>query len=68
MPFVPLGAAMPRKQPPVLMYGHLTGSVFIVTRYKENDDGPYEALEKYDVTDQFQELLAEIRAEETERS
>lgn len=53
--------AMPRKQPPVLMYGHLTGSVFIVTRYKEDDDGPYEALEKYDVTDQFQELLAEIR-------
>lgn len=51
---------MPRKQPPVLMYGRLTGSVFIVTRYREDAAGPYEALEKYDVTEQFHALAEEI--------
>lgn len=54
---------MSRKQPPILMRGRLTGSVFIVTRYKEDAAGPYEALEKYDVTDQFDALLEEIKAE-----
>jgi hypothetical protein len=59
---------MPRKQPPILMRGRLTGSVFIVTRYKEDAAGPYEALEKYDVTDQFDALLEEIRDEHIDGS
>lgn len=55
---------MPRKQPPVLMRSGLTGSVWIVTRYREDAAGPYEALEKYDVTDQFDAILEEVRTEQ----
>lgn len=41
------------KQKPLLRRSGLTNTVWIVTRYKHRENGLIEALEKYDVTDQF---------------
>jgi hypothetical protein len=50
------------KQPPILNVGPLSGKVYIVTRYRvlDAEKGHYEALEKYDVTEEF-EAIAEAR-------
>lgn len=46
------------KQHPLLVRSGLTNTVYVVTRYKDRDDqGHFEALEKYDVTDQFDALI-----------
>jgi hypothetical protein len=49
---------MPRKNPPILTEGPLTGKVYIVTRYTITDPekGHYTAHEKFDVSDQFEAL------------
>ena len=47
------------KQTPMLMESVLTNRVFIVTRYKELPNGCFEALEKYDVTEEFNALARE---------
>lgn len=49
------------KQQPRLMRGGLSNRVFVVTRYKDLGDGMIEALEKYDVTDDF-DVLASRKA------
>lgn len=50
------------KQKPLLMRGGLSGAVFVVTRYKRHDDGLVEALEKFDVTDQFEALCEQAKS------
>ncbi len=45
------------KQQPRLMRGGLSGRVFVVTRYKDLGGGTIEALEKFDVTEDFNALL-----------
>lgn len=35
----------------------LTGRIFAITRWKEHSDGTIEALDKFDVTDEFNALL-----------
>jgi hypothetical protein len=49
-----------RKQPPILNVGPLSGKVYIVTRYRvlDGEKGQYEAQEKYDVTEQFEQIAA----------
>lgn len=44
------------KQQPRLMRGGLSGRVFVVTRYKDLGGGTIEALEKFDVTDDYNAL------------
>lgn len=44
---------------PLLVRGPLSDRVFIVTRYKVHGGGRIEALTKYDVTDQFDALVAD---------
>lgn len=41
------------KQRPRLMCSGLASRVYVVTRYKELGDGLIEAIEKFDVTDDF---------------
>lgn len=45
------------KQPPRLMVGGLTNRVYVVTRYRDLGDGCIEALEKFDVTEDFEAIL-----------
>lgn len=54
------------KQPPMLVEGGLSNRVYVVTRYKTHDDGLIEALEKYDVTDEFDALAAERSTKEAD--
>lgn len=51
---------MPRKNPPILNVGPVSGRVYIVTRYRviDAERSQFEALEKFDVTDQFEALAA----------
>ena len=51
---------MPRKNPPLLFEGGLSKRVFVATRYRVRDaeKGLIEAQEKFDVTDQFEEIAA----------
>lgn len=42
---------------PLLLRSGLTGTVYVVTRYKDHGDGRIEAQTKYDVTDQFLALV-----------
>ncbi len=49
------------KQKPLLVRSGLTGTVYVVTRYRKVD-GRIEAQEKHDVTEQFRELLADAMA------
>jgi len=44
--------------PPLLMEGSLTGAVYVVTHGKILDGGIVESSIKYDVTDQFDALVA----------
>lgn len=55
------------KQHPRLVRSDLTGTVYVLTRYKTHPDGLVEALEKWDVTDQFNELVQEREADRPER-
>lgn len=52
------------KSPPesglMLVRGALTGSVYVVTKWRRNPDGTIEALTKHDVTEQYEALHAEI--------
>jgi hypothetical protein len=52
---------MTGKQQPQLLQSGLTGRVYVVTRYKvlDAEKGRIEAITKYDVTDQFNALVAE---------
>ncbi len=49
----------PQKQPR-LMRSTLTGTVYVVTRYKDLGEGRIEATQKYDVTDDFMFILGQI--------
>ena len=53
---------MPRKYPPKLLLGPLTGRIYIATRYTERQNNVIEAHEKYDVTDDFLNLYADATA------
>ena len=44
------------KQQPMLMESPITKRVYVVTKYKHNGDGMFLALQKFDVTDQFDAL------------
>ena len=46
-----------KKQIPRLMQSPMTNSVYIVTKYEDMGDGNYRAIEKYDVTKEF-EIMA----------
>jgi len=46
------------KQQPMLMESPLTKRVFVVTSYEDNGDGTFTARQKYDVTEQFDALVA----------
>jgi len=50
---------MPSKQQPRLMRGGLSGRIYVVTRYRDLGDGLIEALEKYDVTEDFEAVTTE---------
>jgi hypothetical protein len=52
----------PRKHPPKLVLGPLTGRIYIATRYTVRDNGVIEAREKYDVTDDFMNVYADAVA------
>lgn len=45
------------KQVPMIYQGGFTGAWWCATRWKERPDGTFEALEKYDVTGQIEEIL-----------
>lgn len=55
---------------PMLMESGLSRRVYLVTSYKDLGEGRYEALTKYDVTEQFNAILAArtggVREEATE--
>lgn len=50
------------KQQPHLMRGGLSGRVYVVTRYRDLGNGTIEALEKFDVHDDFLAMIEEIKA------
>lgn len=55
----------PRKQAPMLMRAVMTGRVYIVTKYKDGpSEGVFEAIEKCDITDQFNELRGFMNLED----
>lgn len=54
------------KQVPMIYRGGLSGLWWCATRYRENPDGTFEALEKHDVTGQIEEILTEVEAERIE--
>lgn len=56
------------KQTPRLMRGGLSGTIWCVTRYKDLGDNRFEALEKYDVTDNFHALTMELSPEDEEHT
>lgn len=45
---------------PLLMRSELTGSVYVVTQYKREPGGVVVAQTKYDVTEQFNDLVRQI--------
>jgi hypothetical protein len=53
---------VPRKYPPKLVLGPLTGRIYIATRYTVRPNGVIETQEKYDVTDAFLNLYADATA------
>ena len=53
---------MASKQKPRLMLGPLTGRIYCATRYKDLGGGKWEALEKFDVTNNFFTLYEEATA------
>jgi hypothetical protein len=48
-----------KKQVPHLMRGGLSGRIYVVTRYRELGNGSVEALEKYDITEEFDAMVRE---------
>lgn len=44
---------------PMLVYSPLTDRVFVITKYRTLAGGYIESFEKYDVTDQFERVVAE---------
>lgn len=50
------------RQRPRLLEGGLSGAIYVVTRYKDLGEGRWEASEKFDVTDDFRALAAEVWA------
>lgn len=52
----------PRKFPPKLVLGPLTGRIYIATRYTVRENGVIESHEKYDVTNDFLNLYADATA------
>lgn len=55
----------PRKHPPRLVLGPLTGRIYIATRYTEREGGIIESSEKYDVTNEFLSLYEEATSKFT---
>lgn len=51
---------MNKKQPPRLMCGGLSGRIYVVTKYKELPDGGLEAIDKFDVTEDFDRLCTPL--------
>lgn len=47
---------------PRLLRSGLTGSVYVVTRYRQDDSGNIVAQTKYDVTEDFTRLLDDAMA------
>lgn len=47
--------------------GGFTQTWWCATRWKDLGDGHFEALEKYDVTGQIEEILADFDAEQFDR-
>ncbi|MFN2591503.1 MAG: hypothetical protein ABR532_01545 [Candidatus Dormibacteria bacterium] len=43
--------------------GGLTGTWWCATKWKETGDGHFEAIEKYDITGQMEEILEEAAEE-----
>jgi hypothetical protein len=54
---------MSDKKRPLLVRGGLTGRVYVVTRYRDLGEGRLEALEKFDVTDQYEALASAAKPE-----
>lgn len=53
------------KQNPMLMRAVMSGRIYIVTRYKDGPaEGVFEAIEKCDITDQFNELRERMNDED----
>jgi len=50
-------------KPPLLLRSPLTGRVYIVTKYSTTQHGITVADDKYDVTDQYEALIAEVTAD-----
>lgn len=48
------------KQQPRLLKGGFTGRIYVVTRYKDLGRGLVEALEKYDITEEFMALATQV--------
>lgn len=48
---------------PILTCSEITDAVYIVTKYKILEDGVVDAIEKCDVTDQFDAMTESLRAE-----
>ena len=46
-----------RAQQPRLMRGGLSGRIYVVTRYRDLGGGAVEALEKYDVTEDYNAIV-----------
>jgi hypothetical protein len=47
-------------QLPVLYVGGLSGRVFLTTRYHQAKDGTVSALDKFDVTSEFEKVAVEL--------
>ena len=45
------------KQKPFLRISEITGSVYIVTKYKDLGGGRFQAQEQFDITDNFRYVL-----------
>lgn len=56
-----------RKQTPILVRSGATGSVYIVTKYRDHGNGNIEALEKHEVTQQYNTLWKADLARISER-
>lgn len=55
------------KQEPMLMESRLTNRVYIVTKYAVMGNGLFEAREKFDVTEQFEQLAEQRRGKAVKR-
>lgn len=57
---VTAGTSPMDKQPPRLMQGGLSGRIYVVTKYRELGNDSVEALEKFDITDDFYNLCIQL--------